>query len=63
MLYLVQRTDCTRLRMAADLDPAYASAFDAARTAGVEMLCHTCVIDRESVTLGRALPVDPLPQS
>ncbi len=63
MLYLVQRTDCTRLRMAADLDAAYARAFDAARAAGVEMLCHTCVIDRESVTLGRALPVDPLPQS
>ncbi|RDC73978.1 DNA/RNA nuclease SfsA [Rhodovulum sp. 12E13] len=63
MLYLVQRTDCARLRMAADLDPAYAAAFDAARAAGVEMLCHTCVIDRESVTLGPALPVDPLPQA
>jgi sugar fermentation stimulation protein A len=63
MLYLVQRTDCARLRMAADLDPAYAAAFDAARAAGVEMLCHTCVIDRESVALGAALPVDPLPQA
>jgi len=63
MLYLVQRTDCTRLRMAADLDPAYAAAFDAARAAGVEMLCHGTRIDRAGVEIGPELPVDPLPQS
>ncbi|MEM1432388.1 MAG: DNA/RNA nuclease SfsA [Pseudomonadota bacterium] len=63
MFYLVQRTDCARLRMAPDLDPAYAAAFDAARAAGVEMLCHGTVIDRESVELGGELPVDPSPQS
>lgn len=63
MLYLVQRTDCARLRMAPDLDPGYAAAFDAARAAGVEMLCHGTVIDTAGVTLGPALPVDPSPQS
>ncbi len=63
MLYVVQRTDCARLAMAADLDPAYAAAFDAARAAGVEMLCHGTAIDPGGVTLGPALPVDPAPQS
>ncbi|WP_068116260.1 DNA/RNA nuclease SfsA [Tropicimonas marinistellae] len=58
MLYLVQRTDCGRLRMASDLDPAYATAFDAARAAGVEMLCHGTEIDRTGVRVGPALPVD-----
>ncbi len=62
MLYLVQRTDCARLRMAADLDPAYAAAFDAARAAGVEMLCHGTGIGREGVDIGPELPVDALPQ-
>ena len=62
MLYLVQRTDCGRLAMAADLDPDYAAAFEMARAAGVEMLCHGTVIDREGVEIGAELPVDPLPQ-
>jgi sugar fermentation stimulation protein A len=63
MLYLVQRTDCARLKMAADLDPTYAAAFDAARAAGVEMLCYGTRIDRQGVELGPALPVDPARQS
>lgn len=63
MLYLVQRTDCARLRMAPDLDPAYARAFDAARAAGVEMLCYGTRIDTTGVTLDRALPVDPAAQA
>ena len=61
MLYLVQRTDCARLAMAADLDPAYARAFEAARGAGVEMLCHGTEIDGSGVDLGAELPVDPSP--
>ena len=63
MLYLVQRSDCARFRLAADLDPAYARAFDAARAAGVEMLCHRAEISRDGVTFGAALPVDPAPQA
>lgn len=58
MLYLVQRTDCRRLRMAADLDPAYAAAFDAAREAGVEMLCYSTHISAKGVWLSDALPVE-----
>jgi sugar fermentation stimulation protein A len=57
MLYLVQRTDCARFALAADLDPAYAAAFAAARAAGVEAIAHRCAIDREGVRLAEALPV------
>jgi sugar fermentation stimulation protein A len=58
MLYLVQRTDCTRLKMAADLDPGYAAAFEDAHRAGVEMLCYDTRISGDGVFLHRALPVD-----
>lgn len=57
MLYLVQRTDCARLKMAADLDPGYAAAFAKAHAAGVEMLCYDTRISAEGVQIARALPV------
>ena len=63
MLYLVQRTDCTRFRLAGDIDPAYATAFDAARSAGVEMLCYGTEISVEGVRLAGELPVDEALQS
>lgn len=63
MLYVVQRTDCTRFRLAPDLDPAYAKAFDTARDAGVEVLCHGTDITTDGITLIGPLPVDPNRQS
>ena len=57
VLYLVQRTDCGRMKLAADLDPAYADAFARAAKAGVEMLCYGTRIDRSGVRIGERLPV------
>jgi sugar fermentation stimulation protein A len=57
MLYVVQRTDCARLALADDLDPAYAAAAAAARAAGVEMLAHATRIDPTGVWLDWPLPV------
>ncbi|SIO51850.1 sugar fermentation stimulation protein A [Rhodovulum sp. ES.010] len=62
VLYLVQRTDCARFRLAADLDPAYAAAARSARTAGVEMLCYGARIGPGGVTLSHPLPLDLAPQ-
>ncbi|OSP54653.1 DNA/RNA nuclease SfsA [Pseudoruegeria sp. SK021] len=57
MLYFVQRTDCARVRVAADLDPAYASAVSAAHDAGVEMLAYSSRVSPQAVELGHPLPV------
>lgn len=58
MVYLVQRGDCDRLAIAADMDPDYADAFDKARKKGVEMLCLACEITPEEIRVARALPID-----
>ncbi len=55
MLYLVQRTDCDKFALAADIDPAYAAAFDAAQAQGVERLVYGTRISPEGVWLADAL--------
>ncbi len=57
MLYLIQRTDCTAMTFASDIDPVYAAAFTAARTAGVEALAYSCHITPDSIDLGRITPI------
>ncbi|UWQ63060.1 DNA/RNA nuclease SfsA [Leisingera caerulea] len=52
MLYLVQRTDCARFRLAADIDPAYADAFASAHAAGVERLVLGTKISPAGVEAG-----------
>lgn len=58
MLFMVQRGDCERFRVAADYDPAYAAAFSEARNAGVEALCYACEVTATGIGLDRALPLD-----
>jgi len=58
MLYLVQRTDCTGFSIAADIDPAYADAFGAAKQAGVETFVFGTNISPEGVTIARPLALD-----
>lgn len=60
-LYVVQRTDCARMRLAADLDPGYAAAFAAARAAGVQPLVHLSAITPAGVALGPEAPFFPGP--
>jgi len=58
ILYLVQRGDCARFRLAADLDPAYARAAAEARKAGVAALCYACAVSPEGIHVERALPAE-----
>ncbi|MZR30376.1 DNA/RNA nuclease SfsA [Sneathiella litorea] len=59
MFYLIQRTDCTKFRIAGDIDPAYAAGFMEAIVAGVEILCYECHITNREIRLGSPVPVIP----
>jgi sugar fermentation stimulation protein A len=58
MLYLVQRTDCTRFALAGDIDPAYAAAYATATHAGVETICIGTHITPQAITIADPLTVD-----
>ncbi|MBY0224707.1 MAG: DNA/RNA nuclease SfsA [Hyphomicrobium sp.] len=56
MIYLIQRGDAARFRPARDIDPKYADALSAARSAGVEAYAITCRLTPEAITVDRILP-------
>jgi sugar fermentation stimulation protein A len=56
MLYLIQM-EAGRFSLAADLDPAYAAAFTAARSAGVEALAYTCRVAPDGIAVDRRIPI------
>ncbi|WP_186398007.1 DNA/RNA nuclease SfsA [Stappia sp. P2PMeth1] len=53
MVYLVQRPDCDHLSFAADIDPAYAAAFVAAKARGVEAYAIGCRVTPEEIVAER----------
>lgn len=59
-LFVVQRNDCKRFALAADLDPAYAAAAKTAHAAGVEFLAYSCSISDEEIRLDTPLPFEGL---
>jgi sugar fermentation stimulation protein A len=56
-LFLIQRSDATRLALARDIDSGYGEAFDAARAAGVETLAYRCRLSREEIVIEKRVPV------
>lgn len=57
LLYVVQRTDCDHVALAADLDPAYAVAAAEAAAAGVGFHAVGTAITTRGITITRPLPV------
>ena len=51
MVFLIQRPDAERFGLAANIDPAYAAAFEAARKAGVEALAYGCAISTDAISV------------
>lgn len=57
MFYLVQREDCDRFAVAADIDSNYAAGLAAARARGVETICYACRITTAGIEVDRPLEV------
>lgn len=58
MLYVIQRADCTRLRICEELDPAYGVAFRRARAQGVEAYAVSCTVSPQGIRPERPIPID-----
>ena len=58
MLYLIQRGDCDRFGLAADIDPAYVAAFKAAHAAGVEAIACRCDVTTTAITVADMIPIE-----
>ncbi|MDP6708715.1 MAG: DNA/RNA nuclease SfsA [Alphaproteobacteria bacterium] len=58
IFYLVQRTDCSRLAIAGDIDPGYGAAFERALGRGVEALCYSCMINANEIRVAAELSID-----
>lgn len=54
--YLIDRTDCDRATVAADMDPGYAAALREALAAGVEVLCYRADVTPIAFTVGWPCP-------
>jgi sugar fermentation stimulation protein A len=55
VLFVVQRADCDRCSVAADLDPGFALALELAVAQGVEVFTYSCRITLDTVALDRRL--------
>lgn len=60
LFYVVNRTDCEAVSVAADIDPAYAHAFKEAQNAGIDVLCYDTDISPNGITLRNPLPFHAL---
>ncbi len=55
LLYLVQRNDIERFKVAGDIDPGYSRAYARAKAAGVEVLCYGTQITTNYIRLGNRI--------
>lgn len=58
MLFVIQRPDCHRLKICADLDPAYGRAFTRAIGRGVEAYAVRCHLDPAKIVPESLIPID-----
>jgi sugar fermentation stimulation protein A len=59
LLFLMQRSDCREVRLAADIDPTYAAAMTQARAQGVEIRAFSCEITVLGIDVGPEIAFIP----
>jgi len=57
LLFVCQRSDVAALTIAADIDPAYAAAFETARRVGVVMLACRCKLNHCAISITEGIPI------
>lgn len=57
MVFLIQRSDATRLSLARDVDAGYGEAFDKAVAAGVEAIAVRCNLSPEAISVDKTVPI------
>lgn len=57
MLYVIQRSDTNAFDLARDIDSAYASAFELAQEAGVEMIAYRCKMSLDEIVVDDRVPI------
>jgi sugar fermentation stimulation protein A len=59
ILFVLQRSDASRIAAAAAIDPVFATALAAAHAAGVRILGRRCHVSLEQLALGGPIPAAP----
>ena len=57
LLFVIQIPSASRFAIARDIDPAYGTAFDQARKAGVEMLAWRCDVSLGGIAIAAPVPI------
>lgn len=57
MLYIIQRSDCSRFQLAADLDPVYASTAAHAFSKGVEAYAYVSTVTPLGIDIDKRIPI------
>ena len=57
MLFLIQIGSAERFSLARDIDPKYGTAYDRARSRGVEAYAWRCRIDRDGIEVAAPVPI------
>jgi sugar fermentation stimulation protein A len=55
MLFLIQRNDCKKFRIAEEIDSIYKKNIVKAKKAGVEILCYGCSFIKNKIELDKKI--------
>jgi sugar fermentation stimulation protein A len=55
MLFLIQRNDCKKFRIAEEIDSIYKKNIVKAKNAGVEIVCYSCSFKRNNIELDKKI--------